>query len=249
MRPLGGLSPLDGTPEFMRAGLYPPVWSPDGMRIAFVYQQQLTEEEMRNIRTPKGEVITHNPNPQFIYIIDSDGTDPVQIAEASTPPTWSPDSRELAFAHTSVTSGESAIYVAGANGTDIRRIWSGEPDNLPPIKRISWSPDGSELLVVSGYLWAIGPDGSDIRHLATTTLQVAPDEANRDSDGSVWVRGPVRPGIKLKDGRRSLGSTWTMRSGRPMDQELPPTAGVVIEQLQASGSSRWPETERTCGWP
>ena len=200
VRPLGGLSPLDGTPEFMGAGLYPPAWSPDGTRIAFVYQQQLTVEEMRNIRRPKGEVIIHNPNPQFIYIINADGTDPVRIAEASTPPTWSPDSREVAFAHTSATSGESAIYVAAANGTDIRRIWSGEPDNLPPIKRISWSPDGSELLVVSGYLWAIGPDGNDIRHLATSTLQVAPDEAKRDSDGSVWVRGPVWPGIKLKDG-------------------------------------------------
>ena len=191
VRPLGGVSQADGPPEFIGAGLYPPVWSPDGTRIAFVYQQQPTGRELRSLRRTRFRNIVHNPNPQFIYIIDADGTDPVRIAEASTPPTWSPDSREVAFAHNNATSAESAIYVAGADGTDIRSIWSGDFEEPFPIKRVSWSPDGSELLVVSGHLWAIGTDGNGARQLATSTLQVAPGKANRDSDGSLWIPGPL----------------------------------------------------------
>jgi Tol biopolymer transport system component len=98
----------------------PPVWSPDGTRVAFVCCL---------------------PSRDGIYVVGTDGTAPVRIAQASGEvgrPSWSPDSRRVAFA----SYADDSITVVGADGSNPRVVIAGGSDP-------AWSPDGSRLAFLS----------------------------------------------------------------------------------------------------
>ena len=149
-----------------RVALYPPVWSPNGQRLAFIANE--------------GEVMPYN---RILYTVRSDGSELNRIGETTAVPTWSPGGQELAFANSD--DEEAAIYVVRPDGTDLRQIWSSTIDAPhPPITRISWSPDGSELLVVSVGLWVIRPDGSGRRVLGSSNPPIRLYDAVWSPDGS-----------------------------------------------------------------
>ena len=130
-----------------RVSFYPPVWSPDGQRLAFIVN--------------KGQF---NPFKRILYTVRLDGSELKEIGETTTMPTWSPDSGRVAFAMSDEEG--AAIYAARPDGTDLHQVWSSGPgETHPPITQVLWSPDGSEILVVSGRLWAIRPDGSGLSRI------------------------------------------------------------------------------------
>ena len=130
-----------------RVALYPPAWSPDGQRLAFIANE--------------GECC---PLERVLYTVRSDDSELTRIGESTAPPTWSPDGGELAFA--AVDGEEAVIYAVRADGTELRTIWrSGPNDPSTPVSQVSWSPDGSEILFTSDHLYVIGLDGSDLRSL------------------------------------------------------------------------------------
>jgi Tol biopolymer transport system component len=128
-----------------------PVWSPDGRSIAGV--------------VPKGDDQTGVT--WHVVVIDVDSDRVVEIgawggygcgwSTGWDAPTWSPDSRQIAFV------GNGSISVADRDGTDVTPI-------VGPVvewPRPQWSPDGDWIAYrADDGLRSIRPDGRDSRLLA-----------------------------------------------------------------------------------
>ncbi len=93
---------------------YDPVWSPDGSRVAFVSQENESDD---------------------IWVINADGTRPRNLTRNTWPwdkhPSWSPDSRRIVF--WSNREGHKQIYVMDADGRDGRNISNTEWEEYDPI--------------------------------------------------------------------------------------------------------------------
>ena len=101
-----------------------PSWSPDGKRIAFVFDRNRNWE---------------------IYVMDVNGDDPRGLTNHSTArdPSWSPDGERIAF--TSSRDGNLEIYVMDADGGNQRNL-----TNSPHLEWYpSWSPDGKRIAFTS----------------------------------------------------------------------------------------------------
>ena len=145
----------DGTdikvvPNTEGVDVYPLVWSPDGERLAFIAHEQ------RRLGSGLGT----------LHTVRLDGSELSKIGAVSTMPAWSPDSKRLAYGFNdfidmrSVYRGPGGVYTVQFNGTDLREV-------LPGFAAfdISWSPDGSELLLTADGLYLVRQDGSSLRQL------------------------------------------------------------------------------------
>ncbi|TMD25814.1 MAG: hypothetical protein E6I94_11255 [Chloroflexi bacterium] len=131
-----------------------PVWSPDGLHVAFI---RFAEDGSSRI-----------------HVMNADGTgDRVLTDRAGAmeiSPTWSPDGRQIAFASVTGNGGaasDSEIYAIGAQGGGLRQL-THDPRGKPndPV----WSPDGSLIAFDAGdptpALYVIDPAGGDARRLS-----------------------------------------------------------------------------------
>jgi Tol biopolymer transport system component len=145
--------PLNVTTEQVRRAYS---WSPDSARIAFA--QYLRSDDVR----------------LSILNIDTGEIDPLLPFELATDMlvTWSPRSEQIAFI--SDTSGGYRVYVADAKTGIVRQL-----TEQPGYDQfISWSPDGSTLLLVSNR----AGDDIDIFSLDPNTgsIQLLTDNAGLD---------------------------------------------------------------------
>ena len=92
-----------------------------------------------------------------------------------TQASFSPDGTRIAFISTA--SGEAQIYVASADGTNVKRLTTGSVNAQP-----MWSPDGSRILFSSNRaskdgnefeLYVMYADGSDQRMISITLPEAA----------------------------------------------------------------------------
>ena len=114
----------------------------------------------------------------YIYVVGADGGRAQRLTEAVSGPSWSPDGERIAFAK--VDGDEVALYTIAADGTDARRLaavegWRlgrGGPDPAKAwISKVSWSPDGSRIMVLANefadpQIHVLGVDDGDLARLA-----------------------------------------------------------------------------------
>ena len=148
----------------LSGGLWWPVWSPDGTRIAFVSNRnggfiqihvmdadgknpiRLTDAVWDDYPTwsPDGTKIAFSSSPDgkmipHIAVMDADGENLVMLEGHGTEPSWSPDGGEIAFI--SRSDGIEEIYVIGEDGHGLKRVTNDFMFKGSP----SWSPDGRRI--------------------------------------------------------------------------------------------------------
>jgi dipeptidyl aminopeptidase/acylaminoacyl peptidase len=91
-------------------------------------------------------------------------------ATATCSAAWSPDGRRVAFAALAADGGDSEIYVAAADGSNLRQL----TENYLPDRMPTWSPDGRRIAFASArtglfQIYSMRSDGSRQRRLTDQT--------------------------------------------------------------------------------
>ena len=133
-----------------------PACSPDGRRIAFRSERNLTPD---------------------LYAMDSDGNNVVRLTHDNfleTRPGWSPDGTRIAFSNFRWDVGNSEIYAMDADGNNLINLTKHKWHDVAP----SWSPDGSKIAFCSYrnggvddpfHIFVMNADGKERRNLTGDT--------------------------------------------------------------------------------
>lgn len=136
----------------------PPLWSPDGKKIAF----QSSFEDERN-HNSEGAVST------ALYVINADGTNLKRLTDArglANFPSWSPDGKHLAYSFSASHRDEPHLYVVNIDGSVQGRLLD-HPAYYP-----LWSHDGRSIAFSSRMrdsdqpgIYLVDPKGNKLRRL------------------------------------------------------------------------------------
>ncbi len=169
--------------------LAPPVWSPDRQHLAFL----ATEKDSHTYRA-------------YLNTVRTDGTNLVQIAKTKEPSvrwwedpmparfSWSPDGNYLVFVMAGEEGTSGAVYTVRPDGTELQLVMEPQAPGWS-VSHALWSPDGSELLVVSDQgLFLVQLNSSSLRKL---DLDIVP--ANTTGLVAAWSPDSARIAIHYPD--------------------------------------------------
>lgn len=126
---------------------YMPAWSADGKKIAFTSYRKLGEAGLYLLDLEAGKIV------------------PISTRGTNFSPSFSPDGKKLAFC--SSMDANSEIYVAAADGKNIKRLTFNEAIDTAP----SWSPTSREIAFVSDrsgspQIYLMDAEGSNVRRVS-----------------------------------------------------------------------------------
>jgi len=153
-----------------------PSWSPDGTKVAFEFGYRHPRPDEENV---------------LLCVVNADGTGLRIISNLDDVcPTWSPDSRQIAFS--SDRSGRSEIYKINADGTNLIQLTTS--GGWGP----AWSRDGGKIAYYTKQgLWVMNSDGTGATQITfiKSDCQAAwsPDSlriafaSERSGELNIWV--------------------------------------------------------------
>ena len=126
-----------------RVAPFPPTWSPDGKKLAFVvYEGNL---DLRNHPFREDPLLS-----PVVWTVGVDGSGLTRVTEAASGPAWSPDGHRIAVA---VPDGENNadLFTFAVDGSDPVLLHNSLPTPWdyavdPWMGNLSRSPDGSQML-------------------------------------------------------------------------------------------------------
>jgi len=145
---------VDGTSPYAVANGWGPRWSPDGSRLAF------------SVRTdPIGRY-------HGLATVRVDGSDFAGIAGCVSEFAWTPDSRAIvAFPGQYIGCSWASIFIAEADGTNLRPLELDLPDGAIVTNNIAFSADGTRVALVvytgeSHDIFVANSDFTDVRQIS-----------------------------------------------------------------------------------
>ena len=147
-----------------------PDWSPDGRWIAFVGEPDSDQDV---------GIYVVSPDSGTWHRVLKNAHDPAPIS-------WSADGQMLAFIQGGSARGASPamVSVIDVNGSRLHNLDMGGLIT----DRVAWSPDGNQLLVVSGGITVVNADGSDRRTLVSND-HISWAAWSPDSQAVMFVHG------------------------------------------------------------
>ncbi len=149
---------------------HPIVWSPNGQMIVF-----FGNEWAKLIVRPDGSIDGNSiPKPVgFLYVIDIESSEAIRLFKSESLPAWSPDGERIAFIRREQeVESIATVYPDGSGLTDIATIPQiataystlDDPRLEDPRGRwLSWSPDGSKILIQRSPFLVVDADGSGMK--------------------------------------------------------------------------------------
>ncbi len=125
-----------------------PVVSPDGTQVAL------------NIFWRKGPLRTSGN----ILIMNIDGTEPRWLVKGLTrvtqSPTWSPDSKRLAFSSITFRNDRLSIWTATIDGKEQKQLTQSKGPDIITDNTPFWSPDGTKIIFIRR-AFSVTPEGKE----------------------------------------------------------------------------------------
>lgn len=148
-----------------------PVWSPDGSRVAFFRVTAEGQLERRALSVVRGDGKQRRVLAAGPWISTT----------LAAKPSWSPDSRTIAFSVSAGTSGapRTHVYLVDSDGTHFHRLLRNDALSYGP----TWSPRGNTIAAAAEIpgrgrgLFLVNADGTDLR-LASIQPETDPATGN-----------------------------------------------------------------------